>query len=61
MNIDYLTEASNNIKTYMYFIFTAIKEKFKLNTSVRRFAPFPLNFDKPMVVKRGKDEIYKDD
>ena len=61
MNIDYFAEASNNIKTYMDFIFTSIKEKFKLNTLVRRFAPFPPNFDKPMVVKKGKDEIFKDD
>lgn len=61
MNIDYLAEASNNIKTYMDFIFTSIKEKFKLNTSVRRFAPFPPNFNKPMVVKRGKDEIFNNE
>lgn len=61
MNIDYLAEASNNLKSYMDFIFITIKEKFKLDTSVRRFAPFPPNFDKPMVVKRGKDEIFEDD
>jgi len=61
MNIDYLAEASNNLKSYMDFIFITIKEKFKLGTSVRRFAPFPPNFDKPMVVKRGKDEIFKGD
>ena len=61
MNIDYLTGASNNLKSYMDFIFINIKEKFKLNTLVRRFAQFPPNFDKPMVVKRGKDEIFKDD
>ena len=61
MNIDYLTGAYNNIKTYMDFIFISIKEKFKLNISVRRFSPFPPNFDKPMVVKKGKDGIIKDD
>ena len=61
MNIDYFVEASNNLKSYMDFIFINIKDKFKLNTSVIRFARFPLNFDKPMVVKRGKDEIFKDD
>lgn len=61
MNIDYLAEASNNLKSYMDFIFITIKEKFKLDTSVRRSAPFPPNFDKPMVVKRGKDEIFNDD
>ena len=61
MNIDYLAEASNNLKSYMDFIFITIKEKFNLDTSVRRFAPFPPNFDKPMVVKRGKDEIFNDD
>ncbi len=61
MNIDYLTGASNNLKSYMDFIFITIKVKFKLDTSVRRFAPFPPNFDKPMVVKRGKDEIFNDD
>ena len=61
MNIDYLAEASNNLKSYMDFLFITIKEKFKLNTSVRRFAQFPPKFDKPMVVKRGKDEIFNDD
>ena len=61
MNIDYLTGASNNLKSYMDFIFITIKEKFKLNTLVRRFAPFPPKLDKPMIVKRGKDEIFKDD
>lgn len=61
MDIDYLTGASNNLKSYMDFIFITIKEKFKLNTLVRRFAPFPPKLDKPMIVKRGKDEIFKDD
>ena len=61
MNIDYLTGASNNLKSYMDFIFITIKEKFKLNTLVRRFALFPSKLDKPMVVKRGKDEIFNDD
>jgi hypothetical protein len=61
MNIDYLTDASNNIKTYMDFIFKSIKDKFKLKTSVRRLEPFPPNFDKPMVVKRGKDEIFREE
>lgn len=61
MNIDYLVGASNNLKSYMDFIFITIKEKFKLNTLVRRFAQFPPKFDKPMVVKRGKDEIFNDD
>ena len=61
MDIDYLTGASNNLKSYMDFIFITIKGKFKLNTLVRRFAPFPPKLDKPMIVKRGKDEIFKDD
>jgi len=61
MNIDYLAQAFNNLKSYMDFIFITIKDKFKLDASVIRFARFPLNFDKPMVVKRGKDEIFKDD
>ncbi len=59
MNIDYLAEAFNNLKSYMDFIFITVKEKFKLNTLVRRFSPFPPKFGKPMVVKRGKDEIFK--
>jgi hypothetical protein len=59
MNIEYITECANTIKNYMDFLFTKIKEKFKLEISVKRFAPLPLNFDKPMIVKKEKDEIFK--
>ena len=59
MNIEYITDCANTIKNYMDFLFTKIKEKFKLDISVKRFAPLPLNFDKPMIVKKGKNEIFK--
>ena len=58
MNIDYLADASSNIQNYMDYIFKCFKEKFKLDTSVRRFAPFPPKFDKPMIVKKGNDEVF---
>lgn len=44
----------------MDFVFITIKEKFKFDTSVRRSTRFPPNLDKPMVVKRGKDEIFNE-
>lgn len=57
---NYLIEAHKNLKNYMIFIFNRIKEKFNLDTRVRRFASFPPSFDKPMIVKQGKDEILND-
>jgi hypothetical protein len=54
---EYIIDAGNNIKSYIGFIFNKIEERIKLDSSVRRFAPFPPNFDKPMMVKRTKDEI----
>jgi len=56
---DYLLETNNNLKEYMSFIFDKIKEKFNLNTSVKRYAPFPISFDKPMLVKKGNEETMK--
>lgn len=60
-DIDYLIDTNNNLKKYMSFIFTKIKEKFNLNTSVKRHAPFPIDFGKPMLVKKAKDEKMNDE
>jgi hypothetical protein len=58
MDIEYLKDASNNLNSYLDFIFNHIITIFKLDTSVLRHAPFPPDFDKTMVVKKGKDEIF---
>ena len=55
----YLIETNNCLKHYMTFIFNKIKEKFKLDTSGKRFSPFPINFNKPLKVKRGKGKRAK--
>ena len=60
IDINYVSVAKNILQKYFLFIFEKIKEKFQLDTSVKRFAPFPLRFDKPMIVKKGKDEIFED-
>ena len=60
IDINYVLISKNIIFKYIQFIFDKIKEKFNLNTSVIRFAPFPPRFDKPMLVKKGKDEILDD-
>ena len=60
IDINYVLASKNIIFKYIQFIFDKIKEKFNLNTSVIRFAPFPPRFDKPMLVKKGKDEILDD-
>lgn len=60
IDINYVISAKDILIKYIQFIFDKIKEKFDLDTSVRRFAPFPLRFDKPMIVKKGKDEIFDD-
>ena len=60
IDINYVSAAKDILHKYFQFIFEKIKEKFHLNTSVKRFAPFPPCFDKPMIVKKGKDEIYED-
>ncbi len=60
IDINYVKSANEIIIKYIQFIFKKIIKKFNLNTSVKRFAPFPPQFDKPMIVKRGKDEIFND-
>jgi len=60
IDINYVISAKDILIKYIQFIFDKIKEKFDLDTSVRRFAPFPPRFDKPMIVKKGKDEIFDD-
>ena len=60
-DIDYLIDTNNNLKNYMSFIFTKIKEKFNLDTSVKRQAPFPIDFGKPTLVKKAKDEKMNDE
>ena len=60
IDIKYVSAVKDILHKYFQFIFEKIKEKFHLNTSVKRFAPFPPRFDKPMIVRKGKDEIYED-
>ena len=60
IDINYVKAASEIIIKYIQFIFKKIIEKFNLDTSVKRFAPFPSRFDKSMIVKKGKDEIFND-
>jgi hypothetical protein len=60
IDINYVSAAKDILHKYFQFIFEKIKEKFHLDTSVKRFAPFPPRFDKPMIVKKERDEIFED-